>query len=58
MYQRRTCDRARGETEACDLKTRGETMGEVFWKSASAKNERKLGRTSARVESDEADATA
>ena len=58
MYQRWTCDRARGETEACGLKTRGETMGEVFSKSASAKNERKLERTSDRVESDEADATA
>jgi len=33
-------------------------MGEVSWKSANAKNERKLEKTSDRVESDEADATA
>lgn len=56
MYQRRTCARVRGETEACDLKSRDETKGEVS--CASAKNERKLERTSDRVESDGADATA
>jgi len=56
VYQRRTCARVRGETEACDLKTRDETKGEVS--CASAKNKKKLVRTSDRVESDEADATA
>lgn len=54
-------DRAHGETAACGLKTRSGTMGEVSWKSASAKNERnyeKLEKMSDRVESDEADAMA
>lgn len=58
MYQRRTYDHAHGETEACDLTTRGETMGEVSWKSASVKNEKKLEKTSDQDESDEAGATA
>lgn len=65
MSLKRTCatrsDRAHGETAACGLKTRSGTMGEVSWKSVSAKNERnyeKLEKTSDRVESDEEDATA
>lgn len=58
MYQRRTCDHARGETEACDLKTRDGTTGEVSWKSASVKNEKKLEKTNDQDESDETDAKA
>ena len=58
MYQRRTCDRARGETEACGSKMHGGMMGEVSWKSASVKNEKKLEKTSDQDESDEADVTA
>ena len=58
MYQRRTCDCARGEMEACGSKTHGGTMGEVSWKSASVENEKKLEKTSDQDESDEADAMA
>ena len=58
MYQRRTCDRARGETEACGLKRHGGTKSEVSWKSASAKNEKKLEKRNDQDESDEGGAKA